>query len=78
MEDRSSPKLCAAGCPSPTIIGLSFFVGDGSGTGARWRLVLGWLEDLVRRGALGDEIVASARETFCSLGRWVELIGASR
>jgi heme oxygenase len=58
--------------------GLSFFVGDGSRTGARWRLVLGWLEDLVRRGALADEIVASARETFCSLGRWVELMGASR
>ena len=58
--------------------GLSFFVGDGSMTGARWRLVLGWLEDLVRRGALADEIVASARETFCSLGSWVELMGASR
>ena len=58
--------------------GLSFFVGDGSRTGARWRLVLGWLEDLVRRGALADEIVASARETFCSLGCWVELMGASR
>ncbi len=64
--------------PLTNDLGLSFFVGDGSGTGARWRLVLGWLEDLVRRGALGDEIVASARETFCSLGRWVELIGASR
>ena len=40
--------------------------------------MLGWLEDLVRRGAVGDEIVASARETFSSLGRWVELMGASR
>jgi heme oxygenase (biliverdin-IX-beta and delta-forming) len=58
--------------------GLSFFVGDGRGTAARWRLVLGWLEDLVRRGALADEIVASARETFSSLGSWVELMGASR
>jgi heme oxygenase len=58
--------------------GLSFFVGDGSRTGARWRLVLGWLEDLVRRGALADEIVEAARENFCSLGRWVELMGASR
>ena len=52
--------------------GLSFFVGDGRRTGARWRLVLDWLEDLVRRGALADEIVASASETFCSLGCWVE------
>ena len=58
--------------------GFSFFVGDGNGTGARWRLVLVWLEDLVRRGAVADEIVASARETFCSLGRWVELMGASK
>ena len=58
--------------------GLSFFVGDGSRTGARWRLVLDWLEDLVRRGALADEIVASARETFRSLGCWVEMMGASR
>ena len=58
--------------------GLAFFVGDGSGTGARWRLVLRWLEDLMRRGAVGDEIVAAARETFCSLDSWVELTGASR
>ena len=58
--------------------GLSFFVGDGSRTGARWQLVLGWIEDLVRRGALADQIVASARETFCSLGRWVKLTGATR
>jgi heme oxygenase len=58
--------------------GLSFFVGDGSRTGARWRLVLRWLEELMRRGAVGDEIVAAARETFCSLGSWVELTGASR
>ncbi len=58
--------------------GLSFFVGDGSKTGARWRLVLDWLDDLVRRGAHADEIVASATETFRSLGRWVELMGASR
>jgi heme oxygenase len=57
--------------------GLSFFVGDGSRTGARWRLVLDWLEDLERRGALADEIVASARATFCSLGDWVEVMGAS-
>jgi heme oxygenase (biliverdin-IX-beta and delta-forming) len=58
--------------------GLSFFVGDGSKTGARWQLVLAWLEDLVRRGALADEIVASACETFCSLGTWLELMGATR
>jgi len=58
--------------------GLSFFVGDGSKTGVRWQLVLAWLENLVRRGARGDDIVASARETFCSLGSWVELMGATR
>ena len=48
--------------------GLSFFVGDGSRTGARWRLVLGWLEDLVRRGALADEIVASRARPFARSG----------
>jgi heme oxygenase len=58
--------------------GLSFFVGDGSRTGARWRSVLDWLEGLVRRGALADEIVASARETFCALGCWVEMREAAR
>lgn len=66
------------GLPLTDDHGLSFFVGDGSGTGARWRLVLGWLEDLVRRGAIADEIVASARETFSSLGRWADLMGVSR
>ena len=57
--------------------GLAFFVGDGSKTGARWRLVLGWLDNLVSSGALADEIVASACETFSSLGHWVERTGAS-
>jgi len=33
---------------------------------------------LGKRMTLADEIVASARETFCSLGCWVELMGASR
>ena len=70
-------KALRARLPLTVDHGLAFFVGDGSGTGARWRLVLNWLEDLVRRGALADEIIASARETFCSLGRWVELTGAS-
>jgi heme oxygenase len=64
--------------PLTTDHGLSFFVGDGNKTAMRWQLVLDWLEGLVRGGALADEIIASARETFCSLGRWVELTGASR
>jgi heme oxygenase len=57
---------------------LSFFVGDGTKTGERWQLVLAWLENLARSGACADEIVASARETFCSLRSWVELTGATR
>jgi heme oxygenase len=57
--------------------GLSFFVGDGTMTGERWQLVLAWLENLARSGACADEIVASARETFCSLRSWVELMGAT-
>ena len=31
--------------------GASFFIGDAEGTPARWRLVLAWLEGLVRAGA---------------------------
>jgi heme oxygenase len=57
--------------------GLSFFVGDGRKTGERWKRVLGWIEDLTRDGASADEIITSARETFCSLGFWLELTGAT-
>jgi heme oxygenase (biliverdin-IX-beta and delta-forming) len=53
--------------------GASFFIGDAEGTSARWRLVLGWLEGLVHTGARAGTIVASARATFLSFARWVEL-----
>ena len=58
--------------------GASFFVGDADGTAARWGLVLTWLEALVPAGARIEQIVASARETFVALGRWLELQGTSR
>jgi len=58
--------------------GASFFVGDAEGTGARWRLVLTWLEGLVRLRAQTDQVVASARATFLTLGRWLEHEGVSR
>jgi heme oxygenase len=57
--------------------GLSFFVGDGRNTGERWKRMLAWLEDLVRGGSSADDIVATARETFLSLGSWLELTGAT-
>jgi heme oxygenase len=58
--------------------GASFFVGDADGTAARWALVLTWLEGLVRVGARTEQIVASARATFFTLGRWLEGQGVSR
>jgi heme oxygenase len=58
--------------------GASFFVGDADGTAARWLLVVTWLEGLVRVGDRTEQIVASARETFLTLARWLELQGASR
>jgi heme oxygenase len=58
--------------------GASFFVGDAEGTAARWRLVLIWLESLVRVGARTEQIVASARATFLALARWLEQQGVSQ
>lgn len=62
--------------------GAAFFVGDGAGTGVRWKRVLQWLEELANPGS-GDgarsrEIVRSACETFGPLARWVRLQGFSR
>jgi heme oxygenase len=58
--------------------GASFFVGDADGTAARWRLVLTWLEEMAPAGARTEQIVASARETFVTFGRWLEPQGPSR
>ena len=58
--------------------GASFFVGDADGTAARWRLVVIWLESLVRVGARTEQIVDSARATFIALARWLEQQGVSR
>jgi heme oxygenase len=58
--------------------GASFFVGDGDGTAARWRLVLAWLESLVREGSRTEQIVATARATFFTLSRWLERQGVAR
>ena len=58
--------------------GASFFVGDADGTAARWRLVVIWLDSLVRAGAATEQIVASARATFLALARWLEQQGVSR
>ena len=53
--------------------GASFFIGDAGDTSARWLLILSWLEGLFHTGARTEEIVASARATFCTFARWVEL-----
>jgi heme oxygenase len=58
--------------------GASFFVGDGPATSARWRIVLMWLEGMVETGARSEPIVASARDCFLTLSRWVQHRGASR
>jgi heme oxygenase len=58
--------------------GASFFVGDSEATSARWIFVLTWLEGLVRAGARGEAIVASACATFLTLARWVEQQKASQ
>ena len=51
--------------------GVSFFIGDGEATPARWRRVLSWLESLPSGGARGEAIVASARATFSALIDWI-------
>jgi heme oxygenase len=52
--------------------GASFFIGDGEGTPARWRLFLTWLEGLAGVSSATAEIVGSARATFLAFARWVE------
>ena len=56
--------------------GSAFFAGDGPNTGARWRAVLHWIDEVVATGANGDEIVSSARATFETLARWARAQGA--
>jgi len=58
--------------------GASFFVGDGEGTAARWRVVVCWLESLVDVGARPEQIVGSARATFLALSRWLERLKGCR
>jgi heme oxygenase len=55
--------------------GASFFVGDGERTPERWNLFLIWLDDLVRAGAVTEEIITSARATFLAFAMWVEQAG---
>ena len=55
--------------------GASFFVGDAERTPERWSRFLIWLEDLVRAGAVTEEILTSARATFLAFAMWVEQAG---
>lgn len=50
--------------------GGAFFAGEGPNTAARWRAVLGWLEQLAAEDACCDAVVASACETFATMERW--------
>ncbi len=56
--------------------GCAFFSGDGAETGARWRAVLHWIEQLAARGASSDAIVGSACATFDTLACWARRQGA--
>ncbi len=52
--------------------GAAFFIGDGDGTAARWREVVGWLESLPLDGADGARVIAAASDTFARLNAWME------
>ena len=58
--------------------GVSFFVGDGRATPARWERVLSWLDASVHAGLSGNEIVDGARYTFSALSRWLRANGVTR
>lgn len=51
--------------------GTAFFTGAGQATAARWRRVVGWLDDGGIAGWCGDEVVAAACETFAALERFL-------
>jgi heme oxygenase (biliverdin-IX-beta and delta-forming) len=51
--------------------GAAFFNGDGAQTGARWKLVLAWLEQRSRGTGVGDDIAAGACRTFAALSHWL-------
>lgn len=57
--------------------GARFFSGPEGQPGPRWQRVLAWIEQVAIASGDADEIVASARATFQSLLRWVELRDAS-
>ena len=57
--------------------GVSFFVGDGRATGARWTRVLSWLDESVQNGLSAEEMVDGARSTFSALSRWLHASGVT-
>ena len=51
--------------------GGAFFAGYGAETGARWKEFCALLTAAAERVSGEDEIVASANDTFATLGRWL-------
>ena len=58
--------------------GAAFFRSDGEAVGRRFKRVLAWLDEVTRAGAMPDDVIASACETFRTLSRWTEARGAWR
>jgi heme oxygenase (biliverdin-IX-beta and delta-forming) len=52
--------------------GAAFFTGDGAGTRGRWNAFSSWLCDEEQAGAVSEEVVVAARDTFGTLTRWLE------
>jgi heme oxygenase (biliverdin-IX-beta and delta-forming) len=60
------------------VVGLAFFVGDGAGTGDRWREVLAWLDSVGSADGRRRRMVDSACATFDALARWLRACGGDR
>lgn len=56
----------------------SFFIGEGAATAARWKTVLGWLEGASLASGAREAIVETARETFRTMGRWLDSKGTEQ
>lgn len=58
--------------------GAAFYASEGEDTGARWRAVLAWLEEVTGTGDARDELVSAARQTFSTLEGWAASCGVLR
>lgn len=58
--------------------GAAFFAGGREDVAVRWNRVVTWLDEVARGGAILDEMVAAACETFGTLARWMRQQEATR